>query len=126
MARIGGKRKITAPTKAESQANMRIQGKAEEKHPSCLSSESAWETTQTQLTLLIMRRVTLRDIAKAAGVSHVTVSLALRNQAQIPTATRNRIRSLADKMGYVPDPALGRLNAYRRFASSESPGSALA
>ena len=64
-----------------------------------------------------MMRVTLRDIAKAANVSHVTVSLALRNRSEISVETRDKIRKLARKMGYVPDPALGRLNAYRRTAA---------
>ncbi len=69
------------------------------------------------VTLLSMRRVTLRDIAKRAKVSHVTVSLALRKHPRIPVETRERVEALAKEMGYVPDPALGRLNAYRRGAT---------
>jgi len=70
--------------------------------------------------------VTLRDIAEEAGVSHVTVSLALRNQRKISAATTRRIQAIAQRLGYVPDPALGRLNAYRRSTLSKDSGSTLA
>jgi DNA-binding LacI/PurR family transcriptional regulator len=73
-----------------------------------------------------MKRITLRDIAEKAGVSHVTVSLALRNRSEIPKGTRERIKKLAKSMGYVPDPALGRLNVYRRKSSSEITHSTIA
>ena len=73
-----------------------------------------------------MKRVTIRDIANKAGVSHATVSMALRNQRKIPEKTRERIKELAKAMGYVPDPALGRLNVYRRFSSEKEIHSALA
>lgn len=63
-----------------------------------------------------MVRVTLRDIAREAGVHVTTVSLALRNHASIPVATQERIRELAEKMGYRPDPMLAALCAYRRVA----------
>jgi DNA-binding LacI/PurR family transcriptional regulator len=43
---------------------------------------------------------TLREIARRAGVSHTTVSLSLRNHASIPAATRDRLRRLADRLGY--------------------------
>jgi LacI family repressor for deo operon, udp, cdd, tsx, nupC, and nupG len=47
--------------------------------------------------------VRLKDVAQRAGVSVMTVSKALRNATDISTATRARIRQLADQMGYVPD-----------------------
>lgn len=43
---------------------------------------------------------TLREIARLASVSHTTVSLSLRNHPSIPDATRDRIRHLADSLGY--------------------------
>lgn len=43
---------------------------------------------------------TLREIARLAGVSHTTVSLSLRNHPSIPDATRDKIRHLADSLGY--------------------------
>lgn len=49
--------------------------------------------------------VTIKDIARRAGVSHSTVSRALRNHAAIPARTSGRIKRLADRMGYVPSAA---------------------
>lgn len=60
------------------------------------------------------KKVTLRMIAQAVGLSHVAVSLALRNHASIPEQTRERVQETAQKMGYQPDPMLSALNAYRR------------
>lgn len=59
-------------------------------------------------------RITQRDIARAAGVSHVTVSLALRDHHSISKETRDRIKAIADQIGYAPDPMLVGLSAYRR------------
>lgn len=58
----------------------------------------------------------MADVAKQAGVHVTTVSLALRNHPSLPVATRQRLRELAEKMGYQPDPALCSLVAYRRGA----------
>lgn len=49
-----------------------------------------------------MRPVTSIDVARAAGVAQSTVSRALRDDPRIATATRSRIRQIADDMGYVP------------------------
>jgi LacI family transcriptional regulator/LacI family repressor for deo operon, udp, cdd, tsx, nupC, and nupG len=46
--------------------------------------------------------VTIKDIAKVAGVSHTTVSRALKGNAAISVETTARIRQLADEMGYTP------------------------
>ena len=59
------------------------------------------------------RRTTLADVAKKAGVHVTTVSLALRNHPRLPVATRERIKALAEKLGYRPDPFLQALVAYR-------------
>lgn len=59
------------------------------------------------------RRITLADVAARAGVHVTTVSLALRNHPRLPADTRARIRSLAEQMGYRPDPFLRALVAYR-------------
>jgi len=61
-----------------------------------------------------MKRVTLLDIAKIAGVSHVTVSMALRDHPRISKKTRERIQEIAKELGYRPDPVLSALIAYRR------------
>jgi DNA-binding LacI/PurR family transcriptional regulator len=55
----------------------------------------------------------MSDIAREAGVHQTTVSLALRDDPRLPGETRERIRALAKKMGYRPDPMLSALNFYR-------------
>lgn len=47
--------------------------------------------------------VSIKDIAKAAGVSHPTVSRALRDSPLVSAETRARIKQLAEEMGYSPD-----------------------
>ncbi len=47
--------------------------------------------------------VRLKDIAEKAGVSVMTVSKVMRDAPDISTATKARIRALAQQMGYVPD-----------------------
>jgi DNA-binding LacI/PurR family transcriptional regulator len=47
--------------------------------------------------------VRLSDIAKAAGVSAMTVSRVLRDARDISAATKARVRAIAQQMGYVPD-----------------------
>lgn len=59
-------------------------------------------------------RVTLMDVAAKLGVSHTTVSLALKNHHRISKASRERVQRVAKQMGYVPDPFLASLAAYRR------------
>lgn len=59
-------------------------------------------------------RVSIRDIAKQVGVSHATVSLALRNHPRISAALREKIKRMAEEMGYRPDPMLAALAHYRR------------
>ena len=46
--------------------------------------------------------VTIKDIARAAGVSHTTVSRALKNHPAISRETTQRIQQLARQMGYIP------------------------
>lgn len=59
-------------------------------------------------------RVSLRDVARAVGVSHVAVSLALRDDPRVSEARRHEIRVAADRLGYRPDPMLASLAAYRQ------------
>jgi LacI family transcriptional regulator len=58
-------------------------------------------------------RITMSDVAREARVHQTTVSLALRNDPRLPEATRERIRALARRLGYRPDPMLAALNFYR-------------
>ena len=52
------------------------------------------------------RPVTLQDIALRAGVSKMTVSLALRGHPHAAAGTRERLRRLAQDMGYRPNPLI--------------------
>lgn len=58
-------------------------------------------------------RVRMKDLAEAAGVHVSTVSLALRGRESISKEMRERIRKLADEMGYRPDPRLDAFNYQR-------------
>jgi LacI family transcriptional regulator len=73
-----------------------------------------------------MTRVTLKDIAKRVGLSKNTVSLALRNDAQIPARTRERIQLVAKQMGYQPNETLSQLMAQLRISQSPRHESRLA
>lgn len=50
-------------------------------------------------------RVTLADVARAAGVSPITVSRALRGERAVDAALVARVQVAARALGYVPDPA---------------------
>lgn len=71
-------------------------------------------------------RTTLKDIAKQAGVSATTVSLALQGHPRISAQTRERIVRLAERMGYRPDPVLLGLNRYRHRRRAEESATTLA
>jgi LacI family transcriptional regulator len=60
----------------------------------------------------------MADVARAAGVSKNAVSLALRNDAQIPEATRARIAAVAEKLGYVRNPVVSHLMTQLRQSRS--------
>jgi DNA-binding LacI/PurR family transcriptional regulator len=50
-----------------------------------------------------MPRVSIKDIARAADVSHSTVSRALSDSPLVSAETKTRIQRLAEQMGYSPD-----------------------
>jgi LacI family transcriptional regulator len=66
------------------------------------------------------QRVTLRDIARRLKVTHTTVSRALRDSPQISPALREKVRRVADELGYRPDPMLAAL-AHYRHANTNGP-----
>src|SRR5258708_16098511 len=49
------------------------------------------------------QEISIEDIARAAGVSHSTVSRALRDNPLISADVRERIQQLAHEMGYTPN-----------------------
>ena len=55
------------------------------------------------------KRPSIRKIAALAGVSSTAVSLALRGHPKISEKTRTRIRAVAAKLGYRPDPYVAKL-----------------
>lgn len=64
----------------------------------------------------------MRSLAKIAGVCPMTVSLSLRNHPSIPESTRERIRAIAEKNGYKPDPMVGRLMRHLRAGAAKRQG----
>lgn len=55
---------------------------------------------------------TIKDVAKACGVGIATVSYALNDSDMISVDTKNRIKKVAEEMGYVP-------NSYARSMKSK-------
>jgi len=60
--------------------------------------------------------VTIKDIAKAAGISHATVSRALHNHPAISKETVERVQQLAREMGYIPSQAARSLKTRHSHA----------
>jgi DNA-binding LacI/PurR family transcriptional regulator len=59
------------------------------------------------------RRVTIRDVARRAGVSSAAVSLALNNRPGVSESTRTRISLAAKEMGWTPNTAAVSLSGAR-------------
>jgi DNA-binding LacI/PurR family transcriptional regulator len=76
-------------------------------------------------------RVSIQDVADAAGVSITTVSHALNGKGRLSDATRDRVRAIAEDLQYHPQPSARSL-AERRSGliglavSHYSPGAAFA
>jgi LacI family transcriptional regulator len=51
----------------------------------------------------MMKRITIKDVARAANVSHTTVSRALNDRARIRPETKEKILSIATQLNYRPD-----------------------
>ena len=60
--------------------------------------------------------ITIKDIAKVAGVSHPTVSRALHDHPGLSPKTVERIKKIAEEMGYVPNAAARGLKTSRTKA----------
>ncbi len=51
----------------------------------------------------------MSDIAREAGLSQATVSMALRNHPSIPAVTRKRVQEIAERLGYRPNALVSAL-----------------
>src|SRR6185295_13939113 len=60
------------------------------------------------------RPVTMKTIAAQAGVTQATVSMCLANNPRIPAVTRTRVRAIAERLGYRPNPYISALMRVRR------------
>ena len=58
-------------------------------------------------------RVTLADVARLAGVSKTSASMALADSARVASDTKNRVRSAAAALRYVPHFAATALRSQR-------------
>ena len=59
------------------------------------------------------KRVGIREVAAAAGVSLTTVSHSLSGGGQISEATRERVRAVASELNYAPNRLASGLRSKR-------------
>lgn len=62
----------------------------------------------------------MRDIATHLGISHATVSRALRSDPRITESVRQKVTRTADKLGYKRDPVLSQLMAHLRTSKQRT------
>ena len=73
------------------------------------------------MTFLVrMAQITYRDVARKAGVSMTTVSLALRGSSSITEETSRRVRDAAEELGYRPNPLVAALMTSLRSKRRQS------
>ncbi len=60
--------------------------------------------------------VTIKDVAREAGVSMATVSLVMRSSPRIRAETAAKVREAAERLGYTPSPMVSALMARIRSA----------
>ena len=65
-----------------------------------------------------IKTVRMAEIAQRLGVASSTISRALRNDPRISVELRKRVRSVADELGYQPNPLVSALMANRRRRGS--------
>jgi LacI family transcriptional regulator len=91
-----------------------------------LRTGSAWFLVGLQIRVTLMenipqnqiKTVRMAEIAQHLGVASSTVSRALRNDPRISIELRKRVRSVAEKLGYQPNPLVSALMANRRRRGS--------
>ncbi len=62
-----------------------------------------------------MEKLTIRDIARMAGVSTTAVSFVLNNRPGVSEATRQKVQSIIQETGFTPNIHTRRLNLKRSF-----------
>lgn len=70
--------------------------------------------------------VTLKLIARRAGLSVAAVSYALRGSAKVSAEERERVRELAERLGYRPNPRVGELMSHIRSGRARRRGDVIA
>ena len=81
----------------------------------------SFELSEAHPPPMIVSAITLHDGAKAAGVHYSTVSLALRDNARIATATKENVQRIAARLGYTAHPAARALVERRRSKTVRGP-----
>ncbi len=72
------------------------------------------------------RRPTLKDVARETGYHITTISLALRGHASIPADTRQRIETVAARLGYQRNPVFHALSRFRQQGCVRAPSPRIA
>ena len=65
--------------------------------------------------------ITIRDVAKAAGVSTATISNVLNKTGKVGAKTQRHVLSMVKRLGYVPDLHARRLASNVQLWASSSP-----
>ena len=94
--------------------------------PDRISVDMAPYSLFSSVNLAKVQKITLKDVAEEAGVSRMTVSLALRGHAKITEATKNKVRRAADSLVYVPNPHISALGAHIRSSKQKALPASLA
>ena len=62
-----------------------------------------------------MEKLTIRDIARMAGVSTTAVSFVLNGRSGVSESTRKRVQEIIQQTGFTPNIHTRRLNLKRSF-----------
>ena len=68
------------------------------------------------------QRVTMKDVAKAAGVTTAAVSYAISGKRPISDETRKRVEQAIKELGYAPNMAARTLSSASRGGMAEYQG----
>ncbi len=74
----------------------------------------------------MVKRTRLKDVARAARVSLMTVSRVVRGERTVKTVTAEKVKHFLYKLDYRPDPAMSALAAYRVKGRAKITGRVLA